>query len=538
MVTQDSLNETRIYGIPEPYTIPRVFMPTSISHIATEPLSTETMLRVTRLNTRLAETLRQLQQYLLPLMNVRQQIVVIRAILIEIYERTYPALEELANEYSLTSNRAVQEETLAASDKHHLGGYIVYDEYFNTIRVPTMTAPQLLCQCCATVYEVLGDLPFTMLAREEIEVLFTALYKMFNCFLDDDLESAPPVPAAYVIKERDQLAAIEYLWTTLATNESQRKNIAMFRWIVGHHMFNMITTFLTLSVERGIAAIEADDEQAAVRHLDRAGTFLRAGIACEWYAANFSSDIYAEIVRPSMQMQDVPGGDGFSGDQNAEFNRFKATKERLKTFLREKNGQLTPMVQQMIRQFVEMYVQDGEHHVLLASAMTGNGPSISQEEWLKDLPDGTPMQSAVDFLRDMVLSRRGEFSKKESEDKAAIIEPTKPMALQDDLTIVATTDELEGTQLILREINGQDYLIGRTGERYWAASATCTHKEFPISTILDESGNLVCTKHGAQFQPPSGEKIRGPVGTTDLPTFEVINDNGVLKMKGIKGKTD
>ncbi|MEO1287772.1 MAG: Rieske (2Fe-2S) protein, partial [Chloroflexota bacterium] len=261
--------------------------------------------------------------------------------------------------------------------------------------------------------------------------------------------------------------------------------------------------------------------------------FLRAGIACEWYAANFSSEIYADIVRPSMKMQDVPGGDGFSGDQNAEFNRFKIAKEHLKTTLRDKRGQLTPHIEQAVRQFVEMYVQDGEHHVLLASAMTGNGPSIAQEEWLKDLPDGTPMQSAVDFLRDMVLARRAEFSRKQRDDTQPLLHPVEPMVLDDNLTIIAKAEELQETQLIRRELDGKTYLIGLSNGVYWAADAQCTHKDFPISDVPDENGCLVCTKHGATFQPISGEKIRGPVGTTDLPSYDVINDNGVLKIRGI-----
>lgn len=522
-----------VYGITEPYTIPKVFLPTNTQHIDTKPLSYETMRRVIRLNTSLRETLRQQQQYLIPLSHLRQQIVVIRAILMEIYERTYPALEELAAQYSISSNRTVQESTLPAEDLHHLGGYVVYDEYFNTIRVPEMSAAQWLCQCCATVYEVLGDLPFTMLAREEIEVLFTALYKMFNCFLSDELDNVPPVPASIVMAEHQKMQAIEYLWNTLATNEAQRSNIAMFRWRVGHHIFNMITVFLTYETERAIEALQNGDDAATVTHLDRASTFLRAGIACEWYAANFSSDIYAEIVRPSMQMQDVPGGDGFSGDQNAEFNRFKVAKEKLKTRLRDKRGTLSPQVENALRQFVEMYVQDGEHHVLLASAMAGNSPSIAQEEWLKDLPDGTPMQSAVDFLRDMVLSRRSEFSKKGKDDTQPLLEPVKPMTLKDDLTIVAQAEELENTNLILREVDGKSILIGCTDGHYWAVSGTCTHKQFPISTVFDENDCLVCTKHGATFHQQTGEKIRGPVGTTDLPTYEIINDNGVLKIKGL-----
>ena len=133
----------------------------------------------------------------------------------------------------------------------------------------------------------------------------------------------------------------------------------------------------------------------------------------------------------------------------------------------------------------------------------------------------------------MVLARRAEFSRKQRDDSQPLLEPVKPMELNDDLTIIATADELQDTRLILREIDGNQYLIGLTDGVYWAASATCTHKEFSISEVLDDNDCLVCTKHGATFKTVSGDKIRGPVGTTDLPAYEVINDNGVLKIKGI-----
>jgi nitrite reductase/ring-hydroxylating ferredoxin subunit len=232
-----------------------------------------------------------------------------------------------------------------------------------------------------------------------------------------------------------------------------------------------------------------------------------------------------------MIQQDVPGGDGFSGDQNAEFNRFKVVKENLKVILRAKQGQLSLQVEQVLRQFVEMYVQDGEHHVLLASAMTGNGPSIAQEVWMEDLPDGTPVQSAVDFLRNMVISRRAEFSQKHKDTNEPILTPVEPMELAKDEKIVAQADDLRETGLVLREIEGEAYLIGVTDGEYWAVSAQCTHKAFPISTVPDDNGCIVCTKHGATYEPKTGKLIRGPVGTTDLPRFDVINDNGVLKIK-------
>lgn len=532
----NNVNQSR-YGITAPYTIPQVFLPTSTDNFQTRPLPDGMLYKVARLNNRLREVLNQLQGFLLPLSAVRSQIVLIRAILIEMYEDAFPDYSELADTYSLETNSSTQDTYLPDYDRHHLGGYIVYDEYFGIVRVPHLSPTQLLGQCVSTVYAMLGDLPFTMLAREEIIVLFTALYKLFNCFLDEELEDIPPVPASYVMQENNNLEATALLWTTLATDSVQRKNIAMFRWLVGHHTFNMITIFLTEAVNNAIRAIQAKDNPTIIAELDRASTFLRAGIACEWYAANFSNSIYTDIVRPTMIRQDIPGGDGFSGDQNAEFNRFKVAKENLKRAVRTAYDEdnLPRYVEQALRGFVEMYVQDAEHHVLLAAAMVGSTPSIAQDEWQKDLPDGTPAQSAVDFLRDMVSARREEFSKPVTQSAEPILQPIEQLTIPSpDAIPIASETDFEKTNLIRREIDEQGYLIGKTDGQYWAVSARCTHKDFPISDVLDEKGCLVCTKHGAQFDSITGKRLRGPVGTTDLPTYEVINDNGTLLIKGIQ----
>lgn len=524
------------YGITAPYTIPQVFLPTNIDGFRTRPLPDHMTTKVARLNNRMREVLDQLQRYLLPLSAVRSQIVIIRAILIELYEDTYPEFSQLADTYTLETNPAIQEEHLPDYDRHHLGGYIVYDDYFGVVRVPELSPVQLLGQCVATTYAMLGDLPFTMLAREEIIVLFTALYKLFNCFLEREIEDVPPIPATYVMQENNNLEAIALLWTTLATDGIQRKNIAMFRWLIGHHTFNMITLFLTAAVSNAILAIEAKDNDTIIAELDRASTYLRAGIACEWYAANFSHSVYNDIVRPTMIRRDIPGGDGFSGDQNAEFNRFKVAKENLKRAVRDAYDDegLPSDVEVALRQFVEMYVQDAEHHVLLAAAMVGNTPSIAQDEWQKDLPASTAVQSAVDFLRDMVIARREEFSKPVTQAADPILEPVQQFTIPtSDAIPVATEDDFAKTNIILREIADQSYIIGKTDGNYWAVSAQCTHKDFLISDVMDDKGCLVCTKHGAQFEPRTGKRLRGPVGTTDLPTFEVVNEDGTLLIKGI-----
>lgn len=524
------------YGITAPYTIPQIFLPTSTDNFHTRPLPDTMRYKVTRLNNRLREVLNQLQSFLLPLSAVRSQIVLIRAILIEMYEEAYPEYSQLGATYTIETNRLIQDQHLPDYDRHHLGGYIVYDEYFDIVRVPELTPVQLLGQCVSTMYAMLGDLPYTMLAREEIIVLFTALYKLFNCFFDTEIDDVPPVPANYVMQENNNLEATALLWTTLATDNVQRKSIAMFRWLVGHHTFNMITIFLTEAVNNAIKAIEAGNNPTIIAELDRASTFLRAGIACEWYAANFSSGVYTDIVRPTMIRQDIPGGDGFSGDQNAEFNRFKVSKENLKRAVRtayDEDG-LPPNVEGALRQFVEMYVQDAEHHVLLAAAMVGSTPSIAQDEWQKDLPSGTPAQSAVDFLRDMVSARREEFSKPVTKSAEPILQPVKQYPLPTpDAIPVASEADFAKTNLIRRDIGEQAYLIGKTDGQYWAVSARCTHKDFPISDVLDEKGCLVCTKHGAQFDTITGERLRGPVGTTDLPRYDVVLDDGTLLIKGI-----
>jgi len=130
-----------------------------------------------------------------------------------------------------------------------------------------------------------------------------------------------------------------------------------------------------------------------------------------WYAGDFPAVLYRDCVRPSMVM---PGkASGFSGDQNADYNRMKETKERLKEFLCQGYGPtltlLSPRLRQAFMNFHEADIEDNEHHLIIAAHKVGMDQSLAQKEWQAELPTHIHRQKAVDVLREMAESKRREF---------------------------------------------------------------------------------------------------------------------------------
>ena len=159
------------------------------------------------------------------------------------------------------------------------------------------------------------------------------------------------------------------------------------------------------------AAIVEGDEETGEAQLALADSFLRGTTAAMWYAGDFPANLYRDSVRPSMVM---PGKtSGFSGDQNADYNRMKDAKERLKEFLRQTYGPnlagLSPRLRRAFMNFQEADIEDSEHHLMIAAHKVGTDQSLAQKEWQAELPGHIHRQKAVDVLREMAESKRREF---------------------------------------------------------------------------------------------------------------------------------
>jgi len=292
----------------------------------------------------------------------------------------------------------------------------IYDRYFGVVRLPAMTLLQLTAQVVMTAQAILHDLPYTLLDRTQIVMLIANAGRMLAT-LRGRLTGGPgglDDPASQPANSPTATARLAYrqCWAENLAGDETNQTIAFYRWKVGHHFFNLCAIFCGDALRRAHEAIAASDEQWAVEQLALADSLLRGTTAAMWYAGDFPASLYRDYVRPSMVM---PGqASGFSGDQNADYNRMKDAKEKLKEHLcqvYEPNlSGLAHRLRSAFLSFHEADIEDNEHHLIIAAHKVGMDQSLAQKEWQDELPVHIHRQMAVDVLREMAESKRREFS--------------------------------------------------------------------------------------------------------------------------------
>ena len=295
----------------------------------------------------------------------------------------------------------------------------VYDIYFGVVRISAMTLLQRAAQVAATAQAVLHDLPYSLLDRTQIVMLIANIGRMLatvaQALAPDSVSDSPTTPPPATVHRGAEAVRRAYsqCWQPETIGgEAWSQTVAFYRWKVGHHFFNLCTIFCGDALRDAQAALAGGDENAAVTTLALADSFLRGTTAAMWYAGDFPANLYRDAVRPSMVM---PGKtSGFSGDQNADYNRMKDAKDRLKKFLRQGYGPdlagLSPRLLRAFMQFHEADIEDSEHHLIIAAHKVGTDQSLAQKEWQAELPGHIHRQKAVDVLREMAESKRREIS--------------------------------------------------------------------------------------------------------------------------------
>lgn len=78
-----------------------------------------------------------------------------------------------------------------------------------------------------------------------------------------------------------------------------------------------------------------------------------------------------------------------------------------------------------------------------------------------------------------------------------------------DLRKVAGIDQLQNGVLKV-EIDGEEILLIKDGEKIYALSNICSHQEKELSSGFLENGVWVCPHHGARFDIKTGEALSMP----------------------------
>ena len=76
--------------------------------------------------------------------------------------------------------------------------------------------------------------------------------------------------------------------------------------------------------------------------------------------------------------------------------------------------------------------------------------------------------------------------------------------------VVAACSELAVTMQMYVELSGEEILLCREGEDYFAVSYYCSHERFTLEGGTIAAGCITCPYHGAEFRLSDGEVIAPP----------------------------
>ena len=76
--------------------------------------------------------------------------------------------------------------------------------------------------------------------------------------------------------------------------------------------------------------------------------------------------------------------------------------------------------------------------------------------------------------------------------------------------VVAAKSELELNPQLRVELAGEEILLCRDGDKYFAVSYHCSHEEFSLEGGDISNGCITCPYHGAEFDLRSGEVLAAP----------------------------
>ena len=81
---------------------------------------------------------------------------------------------------------------------------------------------------------------------------------------------------------------------------------------------------------------------------------------------------------------------------------------------------------------------------------------------------------------------------------------------------VAKENGMKDGDLAKINVNNQEVLIIRDGNKFYATSHLCTHEGYDLSEAFMDDHQLICPNHFATFDPKDGSVISPPDGAGDI----------------------
>ena len=94
---------------------------------------------------------------------------------------------------------------------------------------------------------------------------------------------------------------------------------------------------------------------------------------------------------------------------------------------------------------------------------------------------------------------------------------------------IAPVTELPPGERLFVEIEGQSLVIFNIAGQYFSIADICTHDDGPVGEGDLEGYNVVCPRHGGEFDVRTGKAVQLPV-VVDIPAYPVRVVDGIIQV--------
>ena len=94
---------------------------------------------------------------------------------------------------------------------------------------------------------------------------------------------------------------------------------------------------------------------------------------------------------------------------------------------------------------------------------------------------------------------------------------------------IAPASELPNGERVFVEMEGKSHVIFNIADQFFAIADICTHDDGPLGDGDLEGYNIVCPRHGAEFDIRTGQVMQMPA-VVDVPAYPVRVVDGMIQV--------
>ena len=94
---------------------------------------------------------------------------------------------------------------------------------------------------------------------------------------------------------------------------------------------------------------------------------------------------------------------------------------------------------------------------------------------------------------------------------------------------IAPASELPNGERLFVEVEGKSIVIFNIAGQFFAIADICTHDDGPLGDGDLEGYNIVCPRHGGEFDVRTGQAVQMPA-VVDIPAYPVRVVDGMIQL--------